>query len=260
MFWSRWLWMLGHASKGCVTELSSFPSGWKKNNKQNKLPLPFVHIWISHFLLQLEMCLLPYSNPSVCFSEYISSYSFTCHFLILIFNLLFSLAVCIQTSSNISYLFLKGGDVLTTFISLSTSSPPFLLSLNPPSKLLDNVWRIPLSQFFSQCYADQLPTRLFSDILAWPIFAGAAQPGHHLPPVLTTWPPTKQLNAPFLVVCIYRLWRDLLFLSMDAFNSTFINLQLKLSTKRPKWVANKWVLINSKVLSSECCSIYYEIV
>lgn len=25
------------------------------------------------------------------------------------------------------------------------------------------------------------------------------------PPVLTTWPPTKQLNAPFLVVCIYRL-------------------------------------------------------
>lgn len=38
--------MLGHASKGYVTELSSFPSGGgkKKNNKQNKLPLSFVHI------------------------------------------------------------------------------------------------------------------------------------------------------------------------------------------------------------------------
>lgn len=37
--------MLGHASKGYVTELSSFPSGGgKKKNKQNKLPLSFVHI------------------------------------------------------------------------------------------------------------------------------------------------------------------------------------------------------------------------
>uniref|UniRef100_A0A8C9FD50 Family with sequence similarity 171 member A1 n=1 Tax=Pavo cristatus TaxID=9049 RepID=A0A8C9FD50_PAVCR len=125
----------------------------------------------------------------------------------------------LYTSSNISYLFPKGGDVLFMFISLSTSSPPFLLSLNPLSKLLDNVWRIPLSQFFSQCYADQLPTHLFSDILARPIFAGTAQPGHHLPPVLTTWPPTKQLNV---TICFSTCLQRKVWIYVQCLSTTFI--------------------------------------
>ena len=171
------------------TELASL--SLKKKNRQNKLPLPFVQIRISPFLLQLETCLLPYSNSSVCSSEYISSYLILslCHFPIFIFSLQFSLAPHTRTWSSISLSFLKRRNALD-LTRLSTSSSPFFLSLNPLNKLLTMcVGFLSPKSFLSTLQPNFPPLHLFSENRScqdfrWSPLMGTTQPGHHLSPVL----------------------------------------------------------------------------
>lgn len=144
MCWSRWLWMIGCVHKWYVLMLLAFP--WKK--RQNKLPLPFVQIWISPFLLQSEMCLLPYSNPSVRSSEYMSSYlilslSFPCS------HLQPSVFSGSSYSDMIKYLFIF---LKMKECTWSHSSVYFFISFlfisKPTEQTVDNVCGIPLFQIF----------------------------------------------------------------------------------------------------------------
>lgn len=103
------------------------------------------------------MCLLPYSNPSVCSSEYISSYLILspCHFPILIFNLQFSLTFHTQTDQNLLIFFkIKESIWSHSFVYFLIS---VLFISKPTEQTAGSVCGIPLSQIFPKYSATQLP-------------------------------------------------------------------------------------------------------
>lgn len=158
------------------------------------LASPSVQICTSPFLLQQEMCLQPYSKPSVCSSEYISFYLILSpyHFPVLIFNLPISLtSYSDMIKSSLSFFKWRNAFDLP---HLSASSSPFFLSINQLNKPLAMCVGFLFPKSFLSTQQPGFPfLHLFSDHRSWQgfrwsHFMGTAQPGYCLSPVLPPSP------------------------------------------------------------------------